>query len=151
MICLLLLLIFIVVVQYGDGAVNTTDENSSIFCLIWKQGIWAANKNDNTILQHNPPLFNWGCWLTQVDLYTGCKMVVCVGVVIVVAVVVVLKTVCCYWLSFCKSTKISPLRDRSAHMLVCMQTHQFISNFSNECGLTQMIFSFHLFWICTRL
>jgi len=26
--------------------------------------------------QQNPPVLNWRCWLTQVDLYSGRKMVV---------------------------------------------------------------------------
>jgi len=27
-----------------------------------------------TQLQQNPPIFNYGCWLTQGGLYNGCKM-----------------------------------------------------------------------------
>jgi len=27
------------------------------------------------LLQQNPPVFNWGCWLTQADLYKGYRMV----------------------------------------------------------------------------
>ena len=31
-----------------------------------------------TLLQQNPPVLNWQCRLTQVVLYNGCKMIVCV-------------------------------------------------------------------------
>ena len=49
------------------------------------------------MLQQNPPVLNWGCRLTQVDLYNSCKLaaaaaaavVVVVEVVVVVVVVVV--------------------------------------------------------------
>jgi len=33
------------------------------------------------INKQNPPVLNWRCWLTQVDLYNGCKTVVVVVVV----------------------------------------------------------------------
>ena len=36
------------------------------------------------INKQNPPVLNWRCWLTQVDLYNGCKTVVVVVVVVVV-------------------------------------------------------------------
>jgi len=29
-----------------------------------------------TLLQQNPVVLNWGCWLTQVVLCNGCKTVV---------------------------------------------------------------------------
>jgi len=35
-----------------------------------------------TCLQQNPPILNWGCRLTLVDLYNGHKMVVVVVVII---------------------------------------------------------------------
>jgi len=35
-----------------------------------------------TLLQQNLPVLNWRCWLMQVVLYNGCKMVVVVVVLI---------------------------------------------------------------------
>jgi len=29
--------------------------------------------DSKTLLQQNPPVLNWGCQLTQVVLYNGCK------------------------------------------------------------------------------
>jgi len=72
---------------YGDGAGNTSDENSSVFSLIQCasccQRGYAGSK---TLLRQNPPVLTWGCWncwLMQVVLYNGCRMVavVVVGVV----------------------------------------------------------------------
>jgi len=37
------------------------------------------------INKQNPPVLNWRCWLTQVDLYNGCKTVVVVVVVVVLS------------------------------------------------------------------
>jgi len=61
---------------YGDGAGNTTEENSSVFSLIriascCQQG-HAGSKTEN------PLVLNWGCRLMHVLLYNGCKMVVVV-------------------------------------------------------------------------
>ena len=42
-------------------------------CNMLKYGKMRAVK---TLLQQNPPVLNWGCWLTQVVLYNGYKMVV---------------------------------------------------------------------------
>jgi len=55
---------------------NTVEENSGIFSLFrmrWchQQG-HAGNK---TLHQQNPPVLNWRCWLTQVDLCNGCTTV----------------------------------------------------------------------------
>jgi len=33
-------------------------------------------KGSKTLQQQNPPVLNWRCWLMQVDLYNGHKMVV---------------------------------------------------------------------------
>ena len=33
------------------------------------KSMWAVK-----LLQQNPPVINWRCWLTQVDLYSGHKM-----------------------------------------------------------------------------
>ena len=38
----------------------------------------AISKDSKTLLQQCPPVVNCGCWLMQVDLYNGYKMVVVV-------------------------------------------------------------------------
>ena len=85
----------------GDGAGNTTDENSSpvfkcfyvltivihlcSFCnrcsinsqmMIMNPNALLAVSNSisiKTLLQQNPPVLNRRCWLMQVALYNGCK------------------------------------------------------------------------------
>ena len=42
-------------------------------CTSCHQQVHAGSK---TLLQQNSPVRNWGCWLTQVVLYNGCKAVV---------------------------------------------------------------------------
>jgi len=37
---------------------------------------WHADSK--TLLQENPPVLIVGCWLPEVYLYNGCKIVVCV-------------------------------------------------------------------------
>jgi len=32
--------------------------------------------SSKTLLQQNPPVLNWWCWPTQIDLISGCKIVV---------------------------------------------------------------------------
>ena len=54
------------------GVGNTAD-NSSIFS---NRNVLVAGSK--TLLQQNAPVLNCGCQLMQVDLYDGCKMVVCV-------------------------------------------------------------------------
>jgi len=41
------------------------------------------------MLQQIPPVLNWGCWLMQVVLYNGCKMVVIVAAVQVYATMMI--------------------------------------------------------------
>jgi len=53
--------------RYGDSVDNTV-ENSSVFSLIRTR--WLPS----TLHQQNPPVLNWRCRLTQVDLYNGRKM-----------------------------------------------------------------------------
>ena len=65
-------------VQYGDSIDNTV-ENSSVFSLIRMCWLHAGSK---TLHQLNPPVLNWRCWLTEVDLYNGCKWVVVVVVLL---------------------------------------------------------------------
>jgi len=37
-----------------------------------------GHADSKTLLQQNPPVLNWGYQMTPVDLYRGCKTVVCV-------------------------------------------------------------------------
>jgi len=49
------------------------EDNSSVFSLI-------QTHCSHKILQLlNPPVVNWRCWLTQVDVYTGHKTIVVVA------------------------------------------------------------------------
>jgi len=41
-----------------------------------------GHASSKTLHQQNPPVLNWRCWLMQVDLYNGHKMVVVVVVVV---------------------------------------------------------------------
>jgi len=34
-----------------------------------------GHAGSETLLQQNPPVLNWGCWLAQVILYNGRKLV----------------------------------------------------------------------------
>jgi len=50
--------------------------SGSIFQLFSScQQVHASSK---TLHKQNPPVLNWRCWLTQVDLYNGRKTVVVV-------------------------------------------------------------------------
>jgi len=60
----------------GDSIDNTLEENSA-FSLIWMRWLPSVRLH-----QQNPPVLNWRCWLTQVDLYNGRKTVVVVVVVL---------------------------------------------------------------------
>jgi len=37
---------------------------------------WQGHAGSSTLLYQNPQVLNWGCCLTQVVLYNGCKMVI---------------------------------------------------------------------------
>jgi len=64
--------------QWGESVGNTAQENSSSFSLIWmhctvvaiSKATWAVK-----LFQQNYPVLNWGCWLTEVGLCNGHKMV----------------------------------------------------------------------------
>jgi len=69
--------------SYRDGVRNTSKENASCH----QQG----HAGSKTLLQQNPPVLNWGCWLTQTDLNNGCKRILCVCVT----------AACMSWDSYC--------------------------------------------------
>ena len=53
--------------QYGDGAGNTVEENSSIFSLILCASCrQQQHSGSKTLFQQNPPVLNRGCQLMQV-------------------------------------------------------------------------------------
>jgi len=56
---------------YQDGVSNTVDEDSLSECASCCQ---QGCKGSKTLLQQNPALLNWECWLTRIDLYNGCRM-----------------------------------------------------------------------------
>ena len=63
-------------VWYGDSV----EENSRIFSLVrmrWLPSARACGQR-NFALTKSSSVLNWRCWLTQVDLYNGCKTVVVV-------------------------------------------------------------------------
>jgi len=69
-----------------DGAGNAIEENTGVLFpnlntpVIISKGLLVVK-----LLQQNALVRNWGCWLTEVVLYNGHKMVV---VMVVVAVAV---------------------------------------------------------------
>ena len=48
---------------------------------------WVIIPGSLTLLQQNPPVLNWQCQLTQVDLYNGRTLVVVLDVVVMVVIV----------------------------------------------------------------
>jgi len=67
--------------MYGDSVDNTAEQNSSVFFLIrirWLQSARASGSK--TLHRQNPPVLNWRCQLTQIDLNNGCKTVIVVVV-----------------------------------------------------------------------
>jgi len=70
-------LFILLAVRYGDSVDNTVEENSSIFSLIrmhWLPSARASGQSNSA--PTSPPVLNRRCWLTQADLYSGCRMVV---------------------------------------------------------------------------
>jgi len=64
-------------VRYVDSVDNTFEENYQLLLypnavVAISKGMWAVK----LLHQQNPPVLNWRCWLTRVDLYNDCKMVV---------------------------------------------------------------------------
>jgi len=73
-----LLLVCLLETRYGDGAGNTTEENSSIFFLIQCASCrQQGHVGSKTLLQQSPPL-NWGCWLRHIVLYNGSETIIVV-------------------------------------------------------------------------
>jgi len=59
-----------------DSVDNTVEENFSVFSLIRVCWLPSARPCDSkTLHQQNPPVLNWRCRLTQVNLYNGRKTV----------------------------------------------------------------------------
>ena len=58
-----------------DNTVRTPASSSKSKCAGCCQQGHVGNK---TLHRQNPPVLNWRCWLTQVDLYNGDKMVLVV-------------------------------------------------------------------------
>jgi len=50
-------------------------------CVSCRQQGHAGSK---TVFQQNSPVLNWGCQLTHVVMYSGCKMVAVVVIVVVI-------------------------------------------------------------------
>jgi len=66
----------------GDGICNMIEQNSSIFAIVRNHEVSssAACVGGKTLLQHNLPVLNWGCWILQVVQYDGLKTFVVVVV-----------------------------------------------------------------------
>jgi len=109
----------IVVKWYGDNVPDTAEENSpsSNFpassplseCAGCRQQGHAGSK---TLHRQNPPVRNWRCWLTQVDLYNGHKTL-CDVVAMVIDVINLLSDGgCC-----CQMIRYPRLRDESERIV----------------------------------
>jgi len=87
-------------VTYGGGSLRTAPASISfilrpftVIVSVVHSCCHQGNAGSKTVLQENPPVLNCGCWLKQVVLHNGHKMVV--AVVVVVVVVVVVETTLC--------------------------------------------------------
>jgi len=47
-------------------------------CIVCASCRQQGHVGSRTLLQQNPPVLNWGCRLSQADLYNGREMFVCV-------------------------------------------------------------------------
>ena len=78
--------------SYRDSVDNIVEENSSILSLIRMRWLPSARAcSSKTLHQENPPVFNWRCRLTQVDLYIRHKTAV---VFVIVLVLLLLSRLC---------------------------------------------------------
>jgi len=63
--------------RYGDSVENTTEENESVFSGIWMcQRYQQGHVSSETLLQQKPPVLNWECWIAQLYMHDGHKMIV---------------------------------------------------------------------------
>jgi len=65
--------------RYGDSVDDTAETASALVLVAASRGMRAV-----TLHQQNPPVLNWRCRLTQIDVHNGRKKVVVVVVVVVI-------------------------------------------------------------------
>jgi len=67
--------------RYGDSVDDTAETASALVLVAASSGMRAV-----TLHRRNPPVLDWGCRLTQIDMHNGRKTVVVVVVVVVVVI-----------------------------------------------------------------
>ena len=65
--------------RYGDSVDDTAETASALVLVAASRGMRAV-----ALHQQNPPVLNWRCRLTQIDVHNGRKTVVVVVVVVVI-------------------------------------------------------------------